>query len=64
MERLYTYKFRLYPTKSQEVYINKHFGCCRYVYNYFLDKLKGKVPVDVISSLSGNNSNLGGFSCE
>ena len=38
MERLYTYKFRLYPTKSQEVYINKHFGCCRYVYNYFLDK--------------------------
>lgn len=27
------YKFRIYPTKSQEVLIAKTFGCVRYVYN-------------------------------
>jgi putative transposase len=32
----YTYKFRLYPTQEQQVKLAKHFGCCRYVYNYFL----------------------------
>lgn len=32
------YKFRIYPNKSQQVQINKTFGCTRFVYNYFLDK--------------------------
>lgn len=32
----YSYKFRLYPSKKQEGLIQKTFGCCRYVYNYFL----------------------------
>ena len=32
-----TYKFRLYPTKEQEVLLNKHFGSVRYVYNWALD---------------------------
>ena len=31
------YKFRLYPTKEQEVLLNKHFGSVRYVYNWALD---------------------------
>jgi putative transposase len=31
-----TYKFRLLPTKEQEVLIAKHFGCSRFIYNYFL----------------------------
>ncbi len=30
------FKFRIYPTKEQEVLIAKHFGCCRYIWNYFL----------------------------
>lgn len=30
------FKFRIYPTKEQEVKIAKHFGCCRYIWNYFL----------------------------
>lgn len=30
------YKFRIYPTKEQEELIQKTFGCCRFVYNYFL----------------------------
>lgn len=32
----YSYKFRIYPTPAQEVLIQRTFGCCRYVYNYFL----------------------------
>lgn len=32
-----TYKFRLYPSKEQEVLLNKHFGSVRYVYNWALD---------------------------
>ena len=31
------YKFRLYPTKEQQILIEKIFGCTRFVYNYFLD---------------------------
>jgi len=38
LNHLCSYKFRLYPTKQQEVLLNKHFGCGRFVYNYFLDK--------------------------
>lgn len=38
MNHLYSYKFRLYPTKRQELLLSKHFGCGRFVYNYFLDK--------------------------
>lgn len=30
------YKFRIYPNKAQEELIQKTFGCCRFVYNYFL----------------------------
>jgi putative transposase len=32
------YKFRLYPKADQEVLLNKHFGCCRVVYNYGLEQ--------------------------
>lgn len=32
------YKFRVYPTKEQEVLLTKTFGCVRFVYNYYLDK--------------------------
>ena len=34
----YTYKFRIYLTEQQKELIEKTFGCCRFVYNYFLDK--------------------------
>ena len=36
------YKFRLYPNTSQEILINKTFGCVRFVYNYFLDECMNK----------------------
>ncbi len=32
----YTYRFRLYPNKEQEHFLNIQFGHCRFVYNYFL----------------------------
>lgn len=36
-----TYKYRLYPTKEQEVLLEKTFGCVRFVYNKCL-KLKSE----------------------
>ena len=32
-----SYKLRLYPTEEQKVLLRKHFGCCRFVYNWGLD---------------------------
>ena len=43
-----TYRFRLYPNREQTELLAKHFGCSRFVYNYFLNqrneqyKLTGK----------------------
>lgn len=34
----YSYKFRIYPTREQENLIQRTFGCCRFVYNYYLAK--------------------------
>lgn len=33
-----SYKIRIYPNKSQMNLIEKTFGCCRFIYNYFLAK--------------------------
>lgn len=30
------YKFRIYPDAEQKMLLAKHFGCCRYAYNHFL----------------------------
>ena len=32
------YRFRFYPTEDQKVLLAQTFGCCRFVYNHFLDK--------------------------
>lgn len=40
MKQNYTYKYRIYPTEEQKVTFAKHFGCCRFVYNYFLNREK------------------------
>lgn len=43
-----SYRFRLYPNEGQIELLAKHFGCTRFVYNYFLNqreeqyKLTGK----------------------
>ena len=33
----YSYKFRIYPNAAQENLIQKTFGCCRFIYNHYLD---------------------------
>ena len=30
------FKYRIYPTKNQEIYLINVFGCCRFIYNYAL----------------------------
>ncbi|MCI8477384.1 MAG: helix-turn-helix domain-containing protein [Oscillospiraceae bacterium] len=46
----YSYKFRIYPNITQEEQIQRTFGCCRFVFNYFLAermeqyKQTGKAP--------------------
>jgi putative transposase len=37
---LYTYKFRLQPTRLQTILLNKHIGAGRYCYNHFLNQKK------------------------
>lgn len=32
------YKFRIYPTKEQEILIAKTIGCSRFIFNHFLDQ--------------------------
>ena len=32
------FKFRLLPTKEQEILLAKHFGCSRFIYNHFLSE--------------------------
>ncbi|MCD7735693.1 MAG: IS200/IS605 family element RNA-guided endonuclease TnpB [Lachnospiraceae bacterium] len=36
----YSYKFRIYPNRMQENQILRTFGCCRYVFNYYLSMRK------------------------
>ena len=32
------YKYRIYPSKKQKDLLTKTFGCCRFIYNYFLNR--------------------------
>lgn len=36
----FAYRFRIYPNKAQQELIQKTFGCCRFVFNYFLSMRK------------------------
>ena len=37
MEKVY--KYRIYPNEKQKDLIRKTFGCVRFVYNYYLNKI-------------------------
>lgn len=41
-----TYRFRLLPNKEQEILLSKHFGCTRFVYNFFLNERKTQYQAD------------------
>lgn len=34
------FKYRLYPSKEQEILLSKHFGCNRFLFNHFLNYKK------------------------
>ena len=51
-------KFRLYPNRKQIELINKTFGSSRYVYNYYLDKMKNNGYVSAYTNIKDYTSNL------
>ena len=38
MKKLRAYKFRFYPTQEEQEFLNQVFGCCRFVFNHFLQE--------------------------
>ena len=38
MQRIRGYKYRAYPNKKQKEFFEKTFGCCRFVYNYYMER--------------------------
>ena len=48
---LKAYKYRLYPNKEQTELLNKHIGCCRFIWNWALDK-KTKTYQETAKSIS------------
>lgn len=48
------YKYRIYPNRTQEQLIQKTFGCCRFVYNHFLN-MKIETYKSEKKNLSYNN---------
>ena len=53
-----SYRFRFYPDKKQLELINKTFGSSRYVYNYYLDKMKNKGYVSASTNIKDYTSIL------
>ena len=37
-----SYKFRIYPTKDQKVFLSRQFGAARFIYNHFLSNRKSE----------------------
>ena len=37
---LKAFKYRIYPSEEQETLLKKHFGCCRFIYNWGLENKK------------------------
>ena len=53
-----SYRFRFYPNNKQLELINKTFGSSRYVYNYYLDKMKNKGYVSASTNIKDYTSIL------
>lgn len=52
------FKFRIYPNKTQQQLINSILGCCRFVYNHFLDIRKNEWKVNHNSLTYAKTSKL------
>ena len=53
-----SFKFRIYPNKEQTVLLNKSFGCTRFIYNYYLSRIKKNGYIDAYSNISDYVNNL------
>ena len=53
-----TFKFRLYLDKEQKVLVNKTFGCSRFIYNYYLSKIKNNKYIDANSNINDYVNNI------
>ena len=53
-----SYKFRLYPDKKELELINKTFGSCRFIYNYYLSNIKEKGYKNAYTNIKDYVNNL------
>ena len=58
MENTKGYKFRLYPNKTQKNLLNQIFGCCRFVYNHFLNVRRKAYEIEKKSVSYNDTSTL------
>lgn len=54
---MYSYKYKLKPTPDQEALFAKHFGCVRYIYNYFLEQRIQSYQTNKTGSTYVNDAN-------
>ena len=52
------YKFRLYPDNKQRELINKTFGCSRFIYNHYLNKISNNGYINAYSNIDDYVNNL------
>lgn len=52
------YKFRLYPNNNQKELLNKSFGCCRFIYNHYLNKIKENKYMNAYTCIKDYTNNL------
>ena len=52
------YKFRMYLTDKQKELLNKSFGCSRFIYNYYLNKIKQDKYISSIDNIKDYTNNL------
>ena len=50
------YKFRIYPNTTQKILLAKSFGCCRFVWNYLVEKFN-KMDNNIISTTDMRKEN-------
>ena len=49
MIQLKAYKYRIYPTEEQKIFISKTFGCVRLVYNLMLNDRDINVTKNILA---------------
>ena len=53
-----SFKFKLYSNNEQLELLNKSFGCSRFVYNYYLSKIKNTGYYNLYTNIKDYVNNL------